>query len=1107
MKKYLFALIVAIIALLLLQPFVAHGQNSSLWKFIGNLRPNVSTWRVDSPGGLSGSTSLTASHLRNCNTLDTNASGQLSCGTDEGGAGSSNEVGTASFTGATFRVVNPNFVNVSGDTMTGKLTINLTSGADALEVVQTASASILHAQNELRSSGTLVIDGASTLNGAVTITSGALSNDSIIEPDFSADNSPSDGDFLTYDSTGTNFAWVTPNAGTDLTADLEEETHATEHNEGGADALTVESLASSCTDAQVIGGNGSGGAECQADANTTYTFGQGLTTNGTAISLTAAHTGTTITAVTRLSGAVVHASTLLRSSGALAIQGGFFQDGLADCDNAGEKPVYNFATGAWTCGTDDDVPESGDFGAGVDLEADGSLSADVIADAEMADNDFGDWTCSSGDCTLDADVVAAAEMADADHGDISWSGGVASIDADTVGQAEVAGNSLDFAELQDTLDLDAALTIVSGGFLIEVTGTMSGNVLHAEKGLSSSGTLVWEGQGSGASLYLGTSLEGAGLTDCDADNQTVSWDATSKRFGCGDDDNSGGGAPEVGTASFSGAVLILGNDRWVNDNGDTMTGALIIDVTGGSANTVGLNVINAISGAVLKAQKTIASSGTLVVEGAMSGASLYVATSLQGAGLADCDTAGTSKLLWDATAGRFSCGTDQNSAGSPEVGTVTFSGGVLRLSDARYLKLSGGTLTGATTVNVTGGTRDTVGLKVVNALSGAHLHAEQNLTSSGALAVEGAATLNNGLTVVGTVSADDLSCTLCIDFTNIATSLTSAGHVINANTSNFTLQTSGVGGGNVFINVGGAGGSRFELQDSGTAVLTVDEAGLLVLNESGNANYDVRVEGDTDANLLFTDASADRVGIGTSAPDAKLDVIGTVSGTTVFANSALRSSGSLVFEGTASGKTLVVSATATVGALTAVTLVSCPFLTTNSSGVVACGSLPTRNVILTAGGASASLQSGATLKTLTFATNNVSVRAVEFGETGDRYAEWTAVMPDSWDGGTVTAAFTWTTTAAANDVEWSIRCRSFGDNEAIDQAWGTAQSVADTAGTANTNRITSATSAVTCAGTPAGGETVQFQVFRDSADAQDTLSASGRLLGVKIDYGTSSLSD
>jgi hypothetical protein len=46
-----------------------------------------------------------------------------------------------------------------------------------------------------------------------------------------------------------------------------------------------------------------------------------------------------------------------------------------------------------------------------------------------------------------------------------------------------------------------------------------------------------------------------------------------------------------------------------------------------------------------------------------------------------------------------------------------------------------------------------------------------------------------------------------------------------------------------------------------------------VFNDGG-ANVDFRVEGDTDANLLFVDASADVVGIGTSSPGFKFDVRG-----------------------------------------------------------------------------------------------------------------------------------------------------------------------------------------------------------------------------------------
>jgi hypothetical protein len=48
-----------------------------------------------------------------------------------------------------------------------------------------------------------------------------------------------------------------------------------------------------------------------------------------------------------------------------------------------------------------------------------------------------------------------------------------------------------------------------------------------------------------------------------------------------------------------------------------------------------------------------------------------------------------------------------------------------------------------------------------------------------------------------------------------------------------------------------------------------------VVNEGG-LDRDTRIEGDTDANLVFVDAGTDRVGIGNNAPNNKLDVTGTV---------------------------------------------------------------------------------------------------------------------------------------------------------------------------------------------------------------------------------------
>lgn len=66
------------------------------------------------------------------------------------------------------------------------------------------------------------------------------------------------------------------------------------------------------------------------------------------------------------------------------------------------------------------------------------------------------------------------------------------------------------------------------------------------------------------------------------------------------------------------------------------------------------------------------------------------------------------------------------------------------------------------------------------------------------------------------------------------------------------------------------GGTNFAIQTN---------AGNIVFNEGGDASTDFRVEGDNDANLLFTDASADTVQVGaaTASDSAKFYVSGKIS--------------------------------------------------------------------------------------------------------------------------------------------------------------------------------------------------------------------------------------
>jgi len=69
---------------------------------------------------------------------------------------------------------------------------------------------------------------------------------------------------------------------------------------------------------------------------------------------------------------------------------------------------------------------------------------------------------------------------------------------------------------------------------------------------------------------------------------------------------------------------------------------------------------------------------------------------------------------------------------------------------------------------------------------------------------------------------------------------------------------------------------HFETQTAGSSTeKMIIGTTNLVINDIG-AVYNVRIEGDADANLFYTDATNDKVGIGTTSPAEKLDVVGKI---------------------------------------------------------------------------------------------------------------------------------------------------------------------------------------------------------------------------------------
>ncbi len=152
---------------------------------------------------------------------------------------------------------------------------------------------------------------------------------------------------------------------------------------------------------------------------------------------------------------------------------------------------------------------------------------------------------------------------------------------------------------------------------------------------------------------------------------------------------------------------------------------------------------------------------------------------------------------------------------------------------------------------------------------------------------------------------------------------------------------------------------------------------------------------------------------------------------------------------------------------------------------------------------------GPALGTVETSSNKNMIRTLDYDTTTQEFAQVDIPLPKSWNNGTVTFAFYWSHAATVTNfgVAFGVDAIAISDNETLDVSFGTAGVVTDTGGTTDKLYVSSESSAITIAGTPATGDLVQFRIHRDPANGSDNLAVDARLHGIKLYYTTSATTD
>jgi hypothetical protein len=160
----------------------------------------------------------------------------------------------------------------------------------------------------------------------------------------------------------------------------------------------------------------------------------------------------------------------------------------------------------------------------------------------------------------------------------------------------------------------------------------------------------------------------------------------------------------------------------------------------------------------------------------------------------------------------------------------------------------------------------------------------------------------------------------------------------------------------------------------------------------------------------------------------------------------------------------------------------------------------TQEIWIPAGAFTSSSTNGANITSRETTGNTVNYTYAAFDTTTSESVWFTWTPPANWNAGTVKFKLYWTNTAGltTETIDFDLAAVAFADDDALDTAVGTAQSVTDTWIAQNDLHVTSYSNAITIAGSPVAGEEVHFKLSRDVAS--DNLTGDVDVIGVLLEF-------